>query len=127
MSAKIFKTNANVTVNTDFTTLLTVGGGFGGDIAAEVHNAGAVALSDFRIQAKVHPGSEFFTVLAGTDFDSTTNLLLKMASETGPHQLGGAARANLLVNIGPVFALRFQAKTASSTTTVGLRGRAERG
>lgn len=125
MSASLFASAAAVTVGTDYTTLVQNSGraGFTGRMNAEVHNSGDVALSGFRLQVKAHFDAEWFTLLEGTDFDATDNPALIVCSATGPHELGAAARANFIADIGNCYAFRLQGKVASGSTTAVARGR----
>jgi len=121
-----------VKVAVTLTTLDTlVLDGRGGRICFEVQNEDASdALDQFEVQIKPHwLANSWHTILSGTDFDSTGLATMIWATTTGPHECAAGGVAAAMIDIGPVYAVRFQAACAATDDGVAntqLRVVAER-
>lgn len=88
--------------------------------AIEVKNgSGSIALSEFDVQVKAHAAGEWITV--ANDFSTEDGIML--FASTDPEALAAGGAAFVLLQLGPVDAVRFRAKSASSTVATTIRGR----
>ena len=84
--------------------------------------AGSATTTGFKIQAQDNVAGEFYDYLVDTDFDSTTNSNMLFASATGPHELAASGFAHVHFAVNAIYAIRLQAKVASGTATITIRG-----
>jgi len=91
-------------------------------IAVEVENSGATDLSAFALMVQAHSGAAFVNLLAGSDWVSPAISIKEFVSVV-PDSLAAAAFSTFIVHVGPVHAIKFQAKTAASTTTLNIKVR----
>lgn len=118
--------SSSVTVTTAWTDLITFNVNDRNlsidNLVAEIHNSGGTAFSDFQLLVQDHQDGEFYALITGDGWASTTNTLHRVNPST-PKTLAGAARSHVELNLGCVNAVKFQAKVASGTTTAAVRGR----
>lgn len=118
-----FQVDTAVSIDTDWSTILTLEPQGRQLVNVEVENVGAQAFSDLRVQVKDHPGGEWYTLLSGSDFATVDEINLRDA--TGANTLAGSStKAHLNLFINGAWAMRLDAKVASSTTTAKARGNA---
>lgn len=86
-------------------------------IAFEVQNADAsIALADFALLVKTHPNGSYHTLVSGSAWDD----ILGVGT---PNTLAAASRAlKIAPDLGPLYALKFQAKSASGNIWITVRG-----
>ena len=89
------------------------------DLWFQVVNTG-VNLTGFSLLGKVHTDGAYVTLLTTTGWDSVAGLL-KFVSGT-IKTLANAATGHAYVDIGPLYAIKFQASVGSSTTSVAIKG-----
>lgn len=106
--------------NTDVdTTLEDVGGavilaGECSDVVFTVSNlTAAIALSDFSLMIQTHESADFINYITGTTWETVAAPLTFKSANV--NTLAGAATAHARVDVGPVYAIKFQAKAASGT------------
>jgi len=116
-----FQTDADVTVGTDWTTILSADRVLAGEgeLAVEIANTGAAnALSDLKVQLKPTQLSDWHDYLVGTDADFGTVTDAMQWATASPHTCAAGATAAFMANIHGAAAFRLQAKVAADTTTV---------
>ena len=117
-----FASAADVTVTTAFTTLKEVTKIMVGSQASiEIENVGAVAFSDCELQVKDHVDGEWYTIITGAEWASTSTNWIRRVGPTVPNTLGATTLIHVLIDIGAAYGIRIRAKTASSTTTANLK------
>ena len=95
-----------------------------GLLAFELTNTG-VALTDFAILFQPHEAAAFTVAISGATWGSVAGILEHVVGAL--NTLASGATAFAIVKCGPVYAVKFQAKVASSTTDVKVSGQAGRG
>lgn len=89
------------------------------DLFFEVIN-GSTTLTDFALLIKIHPDSDWVTLMSAADWDTITGILVH--KEGTIKTLANGATGIARVNLGPIHAFKFQASVGSSTTTPVIRG-----
>ena len=87
----------------------------------EAENTG-VALQDFELQIQPHEDAAFHVYITGAGWDSVTNSVKPFTSDTDLDTLPNGQAEGAYVDIGPVYAIKFLAQAASSTTSLTIRG-----
>ena len=92
----------------------------------EIENTGSTnATTDFAVLLKDHPAGEWYSYLAGAefdeDYDAGTQARLLFASATGPHELAAAGKAHIIVRLHAAYGVKIQVASTSGTT-VAVRG-----
>lgn len=99
---------------------------------ANLNDGNSTSLSDFRIQWRAYPhvDAPWHSLYSGTDWYNAAKL--NGDSDSGidansayVNTLGAGQSVGLILSLGPVDAVRFQAKTAASTTNVTIDGLAK--
>lgn len=85
--------------------------------------AGGSTLTGFRMQVKTHPDAPWHTYLEDADFGAGG--VAYYQSSTTPHDLAAEGESAFWVASMNAYAVRFQAKVASSTATLTLYGSGE--
>ena len=94
------------------------------DIVFELTNDGQI-LTDFALLVQPHKDAAFTIAISGSTWGTVAGILKHFVGAL--NTLADGATAMALVNVGPVHAIKFQAKIASSTTDVKVSGQAGRG
>lgn len=114
----ITETGTVTTALTDIGSEIVLGGDCPA-VAVQVTNTGGTnATNDFAVLIRTHAQGTFETLLSG----AITNALPHLRAIGTPNALAAAATAVLIVQVGPIYSVKFQAKTAAATTTVTVRG-----
>jgi len=114
---------ATVTVTTDYTTLVedNPGGNYDTVTLQVTSAAGSATLSDFRLSVKPHAGAEYEPFLGGADWASATENML-FCTTTVPNTLAAEGQATVKVNVRGWYAIKFEAKVASNTAAITVKG-----
>jgi hypothetical protein len=92
--------------------------GRGGTVVFEVQNKdAAIALQDFALLVQAHENGSWVSKITGAAWTSEN-----LVGGVTPQTLAAASRAVVAVNIGAAWAIKFQARAASSSITVVVRG-----
>jgi hypothetical protein len=89
-------------------------------IVLEIQNNGAAAgddLADFAILVKPHHSAGWITLISGGSWASLTADYSAFFFVTDPSSLAKGASSYVNVYLGPVYAVKFQAKAAATKTT----------
>lgn len=79
-------------------------------------NDGAAALTDFALLGKMHPLSDWVTLINGATWNTLGNILIHRTTSAGNvPTLGAGAYASAKVDVRGLWAVKFQASCASST------------
>ncbi len=90
-------------------------------LAAEVSNLGASnALADFSLMVKLKRSGTWRNLITGTDW-ATAGIVLNAFTEE-LNTLALSTTGVIIVNVGPVYAIKFQADAAASTTSIAING-----
>ena len=87
----------------------------------EAANTG-VALQDFELQIQPHEDASFHTYITGAGWDATTNMVKPFTSDTDLDTLPDGEAEGAYVLLGPVYAIKFLAQAASTTTSITIVG-----
>jgi hypothetical protein len=87
----------------------------------EIENAGANALTDFKVQLKDHEFGEWYTYLGSTDWSTTTISNLRFVSTVVPNTLSASGTSHIHFRVNAAMGMRLVA-TCAAGTTVEARG-----
>ena len=89
-------------------------------LAFTVSNAGTAALTDFALLASTGPSAPFKVLLSGTDWDTASGILT--VTDAAINTLASGASALAMAKVGPVYAVKFQAKVGSGSAALAVHG-----
>lgn len=93
--------------------------GVGQVCSFEVENqTGGSSLTDFKIWLKDHPNGEWYSYLAGTDFDSTTNRNMLFATSSGPHEVAANSKAHCHFFFNGAYGIKFSGTAVGGNVKV---------
>jgi hypothetical protein len=115
---------------TDLGTTMTMVGnaialdGRGGDMLVEVANLDAsIALADFEVMVKAHPDADWVALVTGTGWGTVAGALKHAPVDI--HTLAANSKAVVRVDVGQAYQMKFQAKAASGTISITVKGTVE--
>jgi len=88
-----------------------------------------VHLQDFALLVQPFEDAHFFIYVGGVDWISTTIMTLLWSESSGAaglNTLEDGAKGAARVDVGGMFAIKFQAQAASTTTNITIGGNALR-
>lgn len=88
----------------------------------EIVNAGAAALSDFKVQARDHSNGEWYDFLTAADFAGEPSDTMPDVSTESPASLAAGHLTHVVFRPRAAIMIRVMAQTAGAATTVSVRG-----
>lgn len=89
----------------------------------QVENAtGAATLTDFAVMVQPVEGGDWFSLMSGADWDAEDIQIKPFVSDTGLNTLAADGLISFRLQIGGVYAVKFQASVAAGTGSLTIQG-----